>query len=106
MPEFRLTLFVKLAKSKNENPVATPALTPKTYVEILKTSTGFLRMRTKPGTAGEEIAELKTGNKYLYLDTDGVTGWYEIQYQDPAPGMPNGIVGLVSNQFTKKIEAI
>lgn len=100
MAGFRLTLFAKLAKSQNVNPVVTATSTPKTYVQILSTPTGTLRMRTKPGIAGEEIAELKTGSKYLYLDTDAATGWYEIQYQDPAPGLPNGITGWVSNQYS------
>jgi uncharacterized protein YgiM (DUF1202 family) len=103
---FRLTLFAKLAKNQVKNPVAAPVPTPKTYIEILKTPTGFLRMRTKPGAAGEEIAELKVGSKYLYLDTDTTSGWYEIQYQDLAPGLPNGITGWVSNEYSKKIEAI
>jgi len=104
MVGFRLTLFAKLAKSQVKNPVAAPIPTLKTYIEISKTPTGFLRMRTEPGTAGEEIAELKTGSKYLYLDVDAATGWYEIQYQDPAPGLPNGITGWVSNQYSNKIE--
>jgi hypothetical protein len=104
MAGFRLTLFAKLAKSQNQSVVATPApVVSKTYVQILTTPTGTLRMRTKPGVAGEEIAELKVGSKYVYLSTDGATGWYEIQYQDPAPGLPNGITGWVSNQYSKKI---
>jgi uncharacterized protein YgiM (DUF1202 family) len=99
MSGFRLTLFAKLAKAENINPAVT-TVTSKTYVQILSTPTGLLRMRTKPGAAGEEIAELKVGSKYLYLDTDAATGWYEIQYQAPAPGLPNGITGWVSNQYS------
>ncbi len=106
---FRLTVFAKLAKSSDvvqssETPVATPAPVIKTYIQILDTPTGFLRVRTEPGTKGEEIAEVKPGSKYPYLDTDTATGWFKIQYGDVKPGLPNGIVGWVSNQFTKKIE--
>jgi hypothetical protein len=100
---YRLTVFAKLAKSQDALPSPSPSPTPassvKTYVLIGNTPTGFLRMRTEPATKGEEIAELKPGQKYLYLDTDAASGWYKIQYQDPAPGLPNGITGWISNQY-------
>ena len=106
---YRLTVFAKLGKTNDQTqntPVPSPTPTPsvKTYVQILDTPTGFLRIRTEPGTAGEEIAEVKPGSKYQYLETDSATGWYKIQYQDPTAGLPNGIVGWVSNQFTKKLD--
>ena len=102
---YNLTVFAKLAVATNPQPSSTPSPTPqvsnKTYVVISENlPNGFLRMRTQAGTAGEEIAQLKSGDKYLYLDTDPGTGWYKIQYQDPAPGLPNGIVGWVSNQYS------
>lgn len=100
----RLNIFVKLAKSSGEevNPSPSPLpQTEKAYVIIKDTPTGFLRMRTLPGTNGEEIAELKPGEKYLYLDKDASnSGWFKIQYKDPAPGLPNGITGWVSNQYS------
>lgn len=106
---FRLTVFAKLAKSSDpvqtqETPIPTSTPAVKTYIEILDTPTGFLRVRTEPGTKGEEIAEVKPGSKYPYLDTDLASGWFKIQYQDPKPGLPNGITGWVSNEFAKKIE--
>lgn len=100
---FRLTVFAKLSVSANPTPTPSPSLqqSSKTYVVIANNlPNGFLRMRTGPGTAGEEIAQLKSGDKYLYLDTDKRTGWYKIQYQDPAPGLPNGMVGWISNQYS------
>lgn len=100
----RLTLFVKLAKAnpKVDLPTPTPSSqVSKIYVTIKDTPTGFLRMRTEPGKLGEEIAELKPGQKYLFLDRDATaSGWYKIQYQDPAPGLPNGITGWVSNLYS------
>lgn len=105
---FRLTVFAKLAKIQGNQEVKAAEATPipeiKIFVEILNTPTGFLRVRTQPGSAGEEIAEIKPGSRYLYLDTDVSTGWFKIQYQDPAPGLPDGIVGWISNQFANKIE--
>lgn len=103
---YQLTVFAKLAKGGED--ISTPALptptpTPvaKEYVEIQETPTGFLRVRTEPGTAGEEIAEVRPGEKYPYLATDEATGWLKIQYQDPKPGLPGGITGWVSNQYAK-----
>jgi len=98
---YRLTVFAKLAK--NLTPVSTPIpiSATKTYIEILQTPTGFLRVRTEPGTKGGEIAEVKPGSKYLLLDTDLATGWYKIQYEDAKPGLPDGISGWVSNEFAK-----
>ena len=106
---YRLTVFAKLAKSNDIEPSPSPTSqlpspVTKTYVEILQTSTGFLRVRTEPGTKGEEIAEVKPGSKYPYLDTDADTGWFKIQYEEVKPGLPNGIVGWVSNQFAKKVD--
>ncbi|KKR73583.1 MAG: hypothetical protein UU16_C0018G0008 [Candidatus Woesebacteria bacterium GW2011_GWA2_40_7] len=96
---YRLTIFVKLAKSETPPPIV------KKYVEILKTPTGFLRVRTEPGTKGEEIAEVKPGQKFLFLETDVYTAWNKIQYQEPQPGLPNGIVGWVSGEFSKVMES-
>jgi hypothetical protein len=101
---YKLTVFAKLAESQAAvqppSPSPTPVATIKTYVLIGNTPTGFLRMRTQPGTGGEEIAELKPGSKYLFLEGDITSGWYKIQYEDPAPGLPDGISGWVSNQFS------
>jgi hypothetical protein len=100
---YRLTVFAKLAKLQEETPTPSPSATPtvsKTYVLIGDTPTGFLRMRTEPDTKGMEIAQLRAGEKYLYLETDQASGWFKIQYQDPAPGLPNGVIGWVSNQYS------
>lgn len=107
---YRLTVFAKLGKATDQiqaSPSPTPISTSaaKTYIQILDTPTGFLRIRTEPGAAGEEIAEVKPGSKFQYLETDTSTGWYKIQYQDPTAGLPDGIVGWVSNQFTSSPSA-
>lgn len=102
---FQLTVFAKLAKGENpgQEPGASPSPTPtpQAFVEILTTPTGFLRVRTEPGSAGEEIAQVKPGDKFPYLGTDAATGWYKILYEEPKAGLPNGIMGWVSNQFSK-----
>lgn len=105
---YRLTIFAKLAKggddSGNAQATPTPAPVSKTYVLILQTPTGFLRVRTEPGNAGEEIAEVKPGSKYPFLEEDAATHWFKIQYEEPQAGLPNGITGWVSNQFSKKVD--
>lgn len=105
MSGYRLTVFAKLAKSQELVPSPSPSPDPqtssKTYILIGDTPTGFLRMRNKPGTSGEEIAELKPGSKYLFLEGDAASGWFKIQYKDPAPGLPDGITGWVSNQYAQ-----
>jgi hypothetical protein len=66
-------------------------------VKILSTPTGFLRVRSEPSTAGEEVAQVEPGDLYPYLDTDEDTGWFKIEYED-------GEEGWVSNQYAKKVE--
>ena len=100
---FRLSLFAKLAKTVEQVPASTPLPVVETFVQILQTPTGFLRIRTAPGTAGEEIAQVKPGSTYLFLDEDVATGWVEIQYEAPSPGLPNGITGWISGQYAKKV---
>lgn len=100
----KLNIYVKLAEGEDATPTPSPTATPQSgppkYVIIGNTSTGYLRMRTSPGSDGEEIAELKPGEKYLWLDTDSESDWHKIQYKEPAAGLPNGITGWVSNQYT------
>lgn len=102
---YQLTVYVKLASGTNGGAASSPSPSPvaevKKYVEIGQTPTGFLRVRTQPGTKGEEIAEVKPGEKYPYLETDSATGWYKIQYQEPKPGLPSGITGWISNEFSQ-----
>jgi uncharacterized protein YgiM (DUF1202 family) len=75
----------------------------RTYIQILTTPTGFLRVRSGPGATGSEIAQVKPGAQYPFLDEDVATGWLEIQYEVPTAGLPNGIEGWVSGQYVKKI---
>lgn len=102
--KYRLSIVAKLAKAPPPTPSPSPTPSVKTYIEILDTPTGFLRVRTEPATKGEEIAEVKPHEKFLFLEDDPESGWYKIQYSEPKAGLPNGIQGWVSNQYTKKVE--
>lgn len=105
---YRLTFFAKLKRNGEdvlgEEEDAAPAPENKTHILILDTPTGFLRVRTTPGTSGSEIAEVKPGEKYLFLEEDPVSGWFKIQYGEPGAGLPDGISGWVSNEYSQKIE--
>lgn len=102
----RLTVYAKLSKSSEPLTEAVPTPTPSSglFVEVLKTPTGFLRVRTAPGSDGDEIAEVKPGSKYPFLQKDDASGWLKIQYDDPKPGLPNGITGWVSGQYAKVVD--
>lgn len=106
VPGYRLTLVTDLKKDDIpiEPAVAAVQTEIKTLIQIIDTPTGFLRVRSEPGSSGGEIYQVKPGEKYLFLEEDEVTGWYKIQVQDPSPGLPDGIVGWVSNQYSQKIE--
>ncbi len=104
---FRLTLFAKLGRNTIESNIGvtpTPTPVPTSWILVLDTPTGYLRVRTGPGSKGEEIGQIKPGDKFPLLETDEETGWYKIMFVEPKAGLPNGITGWVSNQYTKIIE--
>lgn len=106
---YRLTLFAKLAVSTEAaaaqagSPTPTPA--PRGMVLILQTPTGYLRVRSEPGTKGEEIGQVKPGEKYPFLESDPDTNWIKIQFEEPQAGLPNGISGWISNQYAKLVDS-
>lgn len=101
---YKLTIMAKLAKVPDEPRVEAAATEIKTFIEILDTPTGFLRVRSEPGAAGREIHQVKPGEKYLFLEEDAATGWFKIQIEEPKTGLPEGRMGWVSNEYSRKIE--
>lgn len=103
---FKLTLFVKLAPN-GQGPSPTPAPVEieqkQTYVQISSTPTGFLRVRSQPGSGGSELAQVKPGQEFPFIEDDEATGWFKIEYL-PAQAGQKGKEGWVSNQYSKKIE--
>jgi len=65
------------------------------YVLIKDTPTGFLRVRTEASTGSAELARVKPGDKYGYLDTKDT--WYKIKLDASRSGW-------VSNQYADKVE--
>lgn len=96
---YRLTFFAKLGKASATNTETDNIKATDKIVTILDTPTGYLRVRSKPGKDGEEIAQATSGQTFPYLDTDIETGWIEIQYQAPKTGLPSGIIGWISGDY-------
>jgi len=99
---YKLTLIVKLAKDSNAQKTPEPEVAKETktiLVEILTTPTGYLRVRSEPSSSATEVAQVKPGEKYAFLEDDAQTGWFKIEYQ-------KGKSGWVSNQYAKKIEGV
>lgn len=63
-------------------------------VKILTTPTGFLRVRTGPGTGFAEVARVNPGESYELLEEK--TGWVKIKVSDT-------VSGWVSSQYATKI---
>jgi len=96
---YKLIAVVKLASSGEAAPAEAPKEENQTLVEILATDTGFLRVRANPGPAGAEVAQVKPGQRFLFLEEDEETGWFKIEYQA-------GKEGWVSGTYAKKVEGV
>ena len=84
------------ADKKKEKPEATESgKLKKTYISILDTPTGFLRVREEPAITASEAAQVKPGEKFDLLDEDN--GWYKIEYE-------KGKEGWVYSQYAEKQE--
>lgn len=68
----------------------------KNAVAVIKdTPTGFLRVRSSPGTGSSEVAQIKPGEKYDILEEKD--GWYKIPYE-------TGKEGWISARYVTKQE--
>jgi len=88
---YRLDCEVKLAgeKEEKEKEKSTPNnQEDKSYVRILSTPTGWLRVRQGAGTSFPEIAKIKPGEEYLLLEEKD--GWFKIQLSDEQEGWVSG----------------
>ncbi|MDP2874178.1 MAG: PEGA domain-containing protein [bacterium] len=76
-----------------------PGTTGGTWVEVIETGTGWLRVRSEPvidGTNANEITKVNVGEKFQLLEEQ--SGWMKIKLTD-------GKVGWASATFLKKISA-
>lgn len=92
---YNLKLTVDLAAAEVESLAASPSPLPTTsMVRVTSTPTGFLRVRDKPSTAGEEIARVSPGDELQVIEEEG--SWTKVK-------LPDGKEGYVSNQYITKI---
>lgn len=101
---YKLTIIAKLARLAEEPKVEAAKTETKTFIKIADTPTGFLRVRSEPGSVGREIHQVNPGDKFPFLEEDAATGWFKIQIQAPAPGLPDGVVGWVSNEYSSLLQ--
>lgn len=78
--------------SSSASPTPTPLLP---QVEILKTPTGFLRVRAEANLASKEVGRVNQSEIFELLEE--TSGWYKIRLSD-------GTTGWVSSQYAKKKE--
>lgn len=87
------------ALSRKTTPSPTPTTTSnlpaKPYVTIKSTPTGWLRVRNKPNTSGEEVAKVNPKEAYPLLDEQ--SGWTQIKLND-------GSVGWVNDSYIEKMK--
>ena len=79
--------------SASAAPVASSSALTVAKVLILQTPTGFLRVRDNPSLGGSEIAQVKPGETYDFLNEQN--GWYEIK-------LNNGQTGWISSEYAQK----
>jgi hypothetical protein len=98
---YKLIVVVKLAKQaeiENNPPAFAIPEDAIGMIEILSTSTGFLRVREKPSTTADEIGQVAPGERYPLVSIDKTTGWFEIELR-------SGKRGWVSSQYARKIDS-
>ena len=93
---FKLEALVFLGLSEVATSSATPP--PETNLSvskvlILKTPTGFLRVRDNPSLGGNQIGQVLPDEEYDFISEQN--GWFEIKLKD-------GKTGWVSGQYSKK----
>lgn len=82
-------------KEQEEKKTTESAQTKKTYVEVLDTPTGWLRVRSEPSINASEAARVKPKDKFELLEEQN--GWYKINYEKDREGW-------ISSQYAKKVE--
>lgn len=78
--------------SPKSGSTTTPA---KPYVTIDSPDTGWVRVRSEPSTAGEELTKVDHSQSFPLIDEK--SGWYQIEYE-------TGKKGWISGKYAEKFE--
>ena len=94
---YKLTADIDLLPTavSQKQTVPTTSDVSQIFVRILDTPNGFLRVRSEPTTASNEIGQVNPGKKYQLIKTDEKTGWYDIQLTATSSGW-------ISNTYATK----
>lgn len=100
---YKLTAFVKLAKSNEPDPlpIVTDREEIKFRIRINKTDVGFLRVRSGSSIGFPEVGQVKQDEVYDVLEEGENGKWYKIQMVGE-DGVPTE-TGWVSAEFVTKI---
>lgn len=81
---YKLTAYVDL-KAKTDDTKSNP-VAKISYVKILSTPNGFLRVRSEPNVDAAELGRVHDGEKYQFINKDQKTGWFDIQLSATSSG--------------------
>lgn len=103
-PGYKLVAIVDLFTDKSFKtlvPTATPAVTTNNeiFVTILSTPTGYLRVRSQPTIASDEVGQVRPGEKYKFIQQDKSTGWFDIQIDATSSGWISDVYATSSSQI-------
>lgn len=93
LADFQVAYDQEYKKKKDalQNKDATPSasLSQQTQeLQILSSTTGWLRVRSEPSLDASESAKVNSGDKFPYFDSK--EGWYQIEYAKGQRGWVNG----------------
>jgi len=97
VPGFMVTVLVKLNVVKKEVVVQTVTQKNIQTVKILNTPTGYLRVRSKPTTASDEVGQVHPGETYDFVSKDEKLGWIEIKLSDSTQGWISDDYAAIQN---------
>lgn len=78
-------------ENREENVTAEPKTT---LIKIKETETGWLRVRDKANSSGQEVAKVNPGEKYKLIKEEA--GWYQLE-------LKNGATGWISGKYAEKV---
>ena len=96
---YKLVAFFDLLASKplGEEKSEVKVETKERTVQILSTPNGFLRVRSRPTTASEEMGRVHPNEKYNLISVDEKTGWFKIQLNATASGWISNVYSAIQN---------
>lgn len=100
---YKLIAIIDLSPTASEKTVTQKSeieTLDRVMVQILSTPTGFLRVRSEPNSASDQIGEVHPGEKYPFIKKDDKTGWFDIQLTATTSGwITNTYAATVSGQL-------